>query len=201
MSIIRKKTHEEYVEELKIKNPNLEVTSEYINAKTSIQHHCLIHDVYWNTSPSRALQGIGCPKCASEKIVNSKLRTNEQYIESLKKKNYDIIPVEKYIDCRTPILHKCIKHNIVWKALPDNILNGHGCKECLKEKIREKNKKSHDQYVKELKEINPNIIVLGEYINSSTPILHKCKIDGYEWNTRPGNIIWNWMSEMCRYFT
>ena len=32
----KKKTHEEYVAELAIKNPNVEVVGEYINAKTKL---------------------------------------------------------------------------------------------------------------------------------------------------------------------
>jgi hypothetical protein len=33
--------------------------------------------------------------------------------------------------------------------------------------------------------INPDIEVLEEYINTKTPILHRCKIDGCEWKMPP----------------
>lgn len=69
----RKKTHEEYVAELAEKNPTVEVVGKYIDALTKIEHHCLTHDVYWETTPSRALQGVGCKMCHSEKNLCYKI--------------------------------------------------------------------------------------------------------------------------------
>lgn len=56
----KKKTQEEYVSELAIKNQDVEVIGEYNGARTPILHHCLVHDVYWNMSPTNALKGCGC---------------------------------------------------------------------------------------------------------------------------------------------
>ena len=36
-------------------------------------------------------------------------------------------------------------------------------------------KKTHEQFLKDLKKVNENIIVLGMYVNGKTPILCKCK--------------------------
>ena len=66
-----KKTHEEYVAELSIKNPTVEVVEKYITAKTKIMHHCLIHDVYWKTEPRLVLSGHGCSECKNERISAS----------------------------------------------------------------------------------------------------------------------------------
>ena len=43
--------------------------------------------------------------------------------------------------------------------------------------------------MKDLNNVNPDIEVLGKYINSMTPILVKCKIDGYEWNAVPSRLL------------
>lgn len=50
-------------------------------------------------------------------------------------------------------------------------------------------KKTHEQYVAEVATINPNIEVVGEYVNNSTNILHRCKVDAYEWSPRPANVL------------
>ena len=50
-------------------------------------------------------------------------------------------------------------------------------------------KKTHEEYVKEVFKINSNIEVIGKYINNKTKILHKCKIDGYEWYVIPKSIL------------
>ena len=39
-----------------------------------------------------------------------------------------------------------------------------------------------------VQKINPDIEVLGVYVNANTKILHKCKKDGYEWEATPGHI-------------
>ncbi len=116
-------------------------------------------------------------------------KTHEQYIEELSKINPCIEAVDKYINSYTPILHRCKTHNIVWKTSPISILQGCGCMECGKEKLYEQKAKTHKEYIKELKLINQNIIPIEKYINSTTPILHKCLVDNYEWNARPGNIL------------
>lgn len=47
---------------------------------------------------------------------------------------------------------------------------------------------THEEYVDRVAKINPNIEVAGKYINAKTKILHRCKIDGYEWMTTPNTI-------------
>ena len=47
---------------------------------------------------------------------------------------------------------------------------------------------THEDYVNRVAKINPNIEVVGTYINAKTKILHRCKIDGYEWMAAPNNI-------------
>ena len=185
----KKKTHEQYVEEVKNINPNIEVVETYIDAKTKIKHHCLKHNVYWCTCPSNILQNHGCEKCRREKISNYHMKDAEQYINDVNNINSNIIVKEPYIDAKTPILHKCKIHNIEWKISPTNILNGCGCYLCKSKKISNKLSMTHNQYKEKINNINPNITVIERYINGSTPILHKCLIDGYEWKIYPKYIL------------
>jgi hypothetical protein len=187
--MMKKKTHIEYVEELKIKNPYVEVIGEYVNANTNIMHHCLIHNVFWETKPYRVLEGHGCKKCRIEKFKMSNTKTQDEYIEEVKLKNPNIEVIGEYVDARTKILHKCLTHNVIWNASPTNILKGCGCHECLKEKIGSKNGVSHNEYLAKLLNINPNVVALEEYINTETKIKHKCQICGHEWKVKPGNIL------------
>lgn len=73
----RKKTHNEYVYELSVKNPNIEVVDNYIDTQTPIQHYCKKHKIYWNISPSSALKGSGCSECSKEKISAKHRKTHE----------------------------------------------------------------------------------------------------------------------------
>jgi hypothetical protein len=58
------KTTEQFKEEMKVKNPNIEVLGEYINDTTKILVKDKICGHEWNTSnPNRLLKGQICPKC------------------------------------------------------------------------------------------------------------------------------------------
>lgn len=65
---IKKKTHEEYVAELAIKNPNIDVIGKYVNAKTKILHRCKIDGYEWMAKPNNMLSGMHCPVCVHRKI-------------------------------------------------------------------------------------------------------------------------------------
>lgn len=41
-------------------------------------------------------------------------------------------------------------------------------------------KRTQKEFIEEMRLINPNIEIIGEYINSSHRIKCRCKIDGYE---------------------
>ena len=184
-----KKSKEEYIKELKIKNPYIEIVGEYHNANSKTMHHCLLHDIYWEITPNRALNGNGCEECKWEKFSKTKTKTHEQYVDEVKIVNPNIEVIGQYTNAKIPIEHRCITHNIFWNAYPFAILRGGGCYKCGSEKITNRFKKTHEQYVRDLKNINSKIEVLEEYIDSLTPILHKCLIDNYEWMARPANIL------------
>ena len=185
----RKKTHEEYVAELAIKNPNVEVVGEYIDSNTKITHRCKIHDYYWEAFPNNVLRGYGCKKCQIEKSHAPFTKSHEQYVLDVKNVNPDIEVLEQYINSKTPILHKCLIHGVEWKVLPSSVLNGHGCPECARIKRINSKLKTHEQYVKEVSVISPHIEVIENYIDSHTHILHHCKIHDYYWKSTPNNIL------------
>lgn len=194
---MRKKTHDEYVTELAIKNPTVEVIGTYVNAKTKIMHHCLIHDVYWLAAPDDILHGSGCKECRTDKIGIAHKKTHEQYIREVSVINNNLVVLSEYKGKNTPILHKCLKHNVEWYAMPTNILKGEGCYKCKCEKISNKKSKLHDQYISEVAKVNPDICVLGTYINARTAILHKCLVDGYEWYAIPDSILHGYGCPQC----
>lgn len=182
-------SHEEYVTKLSLKNPNIEAVEKYVDSRTKILHFCKIHNEYWKTSPYHVLNGAGCPKCRTQKIHIAQTKTQNQYIEELKSKNSNVVVLEQYIDMKTPIIHKCIKHNFEWTTTPNSVLQGCGCPKCRAEKLSNIMTKTQEEYELEVQQINPSISVIGNYIHSNVKILHKCKIDGCEWYMSPSNIL------------
>lgn len=186
---MKKKTHEQYVIEVAEINPNIEVVGKYIDTHTPILHKCRVDGYEWMASPGNILRGRGCPKCKALKLHNLKAKQNDQYVSEVAKINPNIVVLGQYAGNKTPVLHMCLLDNYVWYASPDNILHGSGCPKCKAIKISICKTKTHEQYVKEVFEINPYIEVVDIYVNAETKILHRCLIDGCEWDSLPGNIL------------
>lgn len=187
-----KKTHIEYAEEVAHINPNIEVIGIYKNAKTAILHRCKLDNYGWLAKPNNILAGKGCPKCSG-----TMKKSHDEYIKNVLNISPHIEVIGQYVDAKTPIMHKCKNHNITWEVTPSNVLQGGGCPMCGGEKTGDKLRKSHEQYVNELKELNKNVLVLGTYVNANTPILHKCLIDGNEWFAAPTNMLFGYGCPQC----
>ena len=64
----KRKTHEEYVKQLKEKKPNIRVIGKYKSLKTRIEHECLICEYRWFALPDNLLNlKNGCPNCKKSK--------------------------------------------------------------------------------------------------------------------------------------
>lgn len=134
----RKKTHEEYVKELKYENNNIEAIDEYNGAHNKIKHRCKICETTWETTPTLALKGISCPKCKIKKLSEMYSKTHEQYVHEVNILNPYIEVVGYYINAKIKIKHKCKICNTEWSTMPSAIFSGRGCPECGNKKIGEK---------------------------------------------------------------
>lgn len=118
-----------------------------------------------------------------------KKRTHDEYVALVMANNPNIMVVDKYVNAHTKILHRCLIDNTEWYVSPNNILKGCGCPKCGFISSAKKRSRTHEEYVREVAAINPNIIVVGEYTNSQSKIIHKCLIDNFEWDALPNNIL------------
>ena len=185
----KKKTHEEYVNELKDINADIEVVGIYVDYKTPILHRCTIHNIEWNISPGNALSGKSCRLCKGDKIKNSKKMSHTEYVERLSIFNFNVDVIEQYVNAHTPILHRCKIHDIKWMVRPADVLRGDGCKQCHLERFSASKSKTHDEYASELKIKNINVEVIGTYVKAKTPITHMCLVCGNKWEASPDNIL------------
>ena len=111
-----------------------------------------------------------------------KKKTNNEFIKELKLINPEITVIGKYIGALTKIevQHTC---GYKWSSIPSNLLKGNSCPKCFGTII-----KTTEQFIKELKIVNPEITVIDEYVNRRTKIevKHNC---GYKWKSRPGDLL------------
>ena len=182
----KKKTHEEYVEEVAKINPDIEVVGVYVNNSTKILHRCKKCGYEWMVCPNAILSSHGCPACSKRKR-----KTHEEYVRELAEINPNLEVLGTYVNSYTKILHRCKIHGYEWYVAPNRVLCGVNCPVCSGRVI------THEEYVKRVAEINPDIEVIETYIDSKTKILHRCKIDGYEWYAKPNGILMGSGCAMC----
>ncbi len=134
LAISKRNTHDKFIQTLKLKNSNILVLGQYVDAKTKIKCRCLIDGYEWETTPNNLLNGTGCPMCGRIKNINSKKMTHEEFILKLNNINSNIIVIDKYIASSYKIKVKCKQCDCIWETTPNNLLRNHGCPKCNESK-------------------------------------------------------------------
>ena len=120
-------------------------------------------------------------------------RTYQELQECLYKNHPDIEILEgEYINynSRFKLIHKECNH--IWRTSAASIFSGSGCPKC-----GNAIHKTNDEFLFELKSINPNILPISEYKNNKTNVRCRCLIDNYEWDTKPLNLLRNHGCPLC----
>ena len=124
------RTEEDYVKELENKGIKVKLIGKYTESLIPTKHLCLVHNVVWNTTPARVLNGCGCHKCGSEKIRDHLLKSRDEYIDLLSIRNPDIELVGEYLGYKVPTKHRCKEHGEIFYTTPTSAIKGCGCLHC-----------------------------------------------------------------------
>lgn len=124
------KSHEEFVHEMSIKNKSIIVKSQYINANSPIS--CLCNDCKyeWETRPCELLNRPRCPKCSVKTRGENSRKTQQDFIDEIKKKNPTIKIVGKYVGANKKIECECDVCSYHWTPLASSLRRGCGCPNC-----------------------------------------------------------------------
>lgn len=182
-------TQEEFIEKLKDKNPNLELIGQYTKMKDKVKVKCIncgyemevMADNLINIHRKSKL----CPNCSDGR---RKISSEKEYIEILKEITESRISlIDVYKGQNTKIKHKCNVCGYEWNVLPRHLIERKNHSECPN--CANILKKTTSQYKNEVEKLNSNIVVVGEYVNNKTNVLHKCKLCNYTWESTPHNIL------------
>lgn len=133
----RKLTHEEFMIKVMeknghVRNGEIEILGEYINANEKIKCYCNIHDVIWYPFAASLYKGIGCKQCGTNSMAKKRRKTNEKFqseLVELRKKGYDIYSDDMYVNNHTKIWFYCSRGH-KWLSRPADVLSGYGCPYC-----------------------------------------------------------------------
>ena len=175
----KRKTHQEFKDDLKKVIPTISVIGEYSNCRTKVFVQCEICGYQWPAQPSDLLRGHGCPRCSKKER-----KTTSRFRQEVAAVNPNIEVLGEYINTSTKVEARCKACGFSWLANPSTLLHGNGCPACGGTKL-----KTQDEFIKELSVVNPDIELLGEYKNNRSKIPVRCLRCGHEWRATPHNLI------------
>lgn len=160
----KRKTHEEFIEEMAKIDKNIKILSDYVTSNQKVECMCKVCGNIWYSTPTNLLKPRGCPECGAKKSIKKRTKTQEQFIKELSEKHSDISVVGKYENNHTKIELKCNKCSHQWFMTPTTILkNKTGCPMCAKNKEEEN------------KDIILNSwITVNEYLNTKIKMCTEC---------------------------
>lgn len=172
-------------------NPNIELLEPYEKMSKRIKCRCKKHDYISTKSIQEILMGRGCKYCGAEKLSEQHFLSNDEVQRRVSERHPHIQLI--YYDGinSKESLWLCTKHNKKFKKVLSTMLRTaeSGCDECYKERMRRDFAFTTEEFIIRLKQAHPDLELIGEYINSTTPIRIYCSTHDCEFQTTPVDIL------------
>lgn len=182
----RKKTEEQFREELAEKQPNLIPNDIYINDHTKYHCICKIHNCDVYKTPEKYLRrNQGCNLCAIERNKCAMRYTHESFIEELSSVNPNLEALSKYINIKERIHTRCKICDYEWNPIAETLIWDIpcGCPNCAGNAI-----KDAPTFEKELKITHPELKLLSPYVRSNKKVNVLCADCGRDFWVTPNKL-------------
>lgn len=178
-----RKTHKQFIEELKSINPNIGILTEYTVNDKKVKCKCLIDGFEWDATPHSLLGGHGCPECYRKR---ENRRTNEEFVSELKAKHPNIIPLEQFTLASKNIMLKCSICGYEWQTSPNVLLNREysGCPKCINHAPV-----SEEEMIDRLSKCNPYVKYIDGYNGILPHANFECLKCGHKWSTSTNSVL------------
>ena len=142
----------------------------------------LVYDLFEELNINKSFSDVELEEIERLSKEASKCMTTDEFVSRMEAVNPDIQIMGSYETSNKRINVRCKQCGYEWAAVPSSLLSGDGCRKCGTIKAHEKFLKSHDDFVRSVNKINPNVEVVGQYMGRHNPVHARCKICGYEWD-------------------
>lgn len=186
----RNAAEQKAINEIMQANPDIEIIGKYQGTNQTIKVKCSKCGKTWNPVVDNLIRNAShCPSC-SRKAVYEKLRmSNDEFIRRLSEVTSSIEPLEKYSGANNRILVRCKNCGYEWSPRAIELLTGNGCRKCKYKNLAEKKRRTPEQFVEKMKDINPNILIVGQYTKANDPIEVKCMDCGRVWSPHASSLL------------
>lgn len=181
---MKRRTTEDFKNEVEeIVGEEYSVLGEYEKSTSKIKMCHNVCGTIFEPTPARFLSGTRCPKCRSSHIPKS-----EETFKSEMPSGY--ILLSSYINAKTKVFVKHVNCGYEWWTNPSTLRKGHGCPKCANNL-----KKTTNEFQLEVKDYE----ILGEYEGNKEKIRVKHRLCGYEWETRPNDLLSGYGCPRCAH--
>ncbi len=191
----KKKTPEDFVKEVAVKHPNIELLSDYKGAHEYILCKCKIHGCQWETKAYLLVTSsrkCGCKTCCYEQVSEKQRIPFKEVKRQVEEIHPEFEVFGEEFDKTWKFKCRCKVCGYEWKNSLRS-LKAYGCAKC-----KGKAKPTTEEFKEELAKISPTIEVVGQYKARHSPVECKCKVCGHEWKSAPGNLIQGWGCPKCK---
>lgn len=164
-NIRRRKTNEQFLKELSEKHPTLEALEEYVTNRQKIHLRCKVCGYILYVQPLSLYSGHGCGNCGG-----TRKKTHEEFVKIMEEKRPDIEILGEYTGNHDPIKVRCKNCDRIYELTPIALLNRNQCARCYGTE-----RKTHEDFVSEMKNINPDLRIIGTYYNNRSLIEYYCE--------------------------
>lgn len=137
--LYKSKSNEEFIEDLKIKNPKVVALDSYKTENVEILFKCLYCGNEWLAKPKTILRGDGCPGCRYVRFAKSRTQDMFDFLCDIKKLYPNINVYGEFKNRHTPIECECLLCGEILKKTPYELEKGYGCR-CLRQKSKGESK-------------------------------------------------------------
>lgn len=183
----RQKTPKEFEQEIyNLVGDEYTVLTPYVKSKTKLKMRHNKCGYEYMVRPNDFLNGHRCPKCRG--VYKPTTEQFKQKVYNLVGNEYTV--VGEYINTMTKIK---MRHNVCGKVneyIPNNFLRGSRCFNCSYKKRSKELRKSLLEFKRDVFNLVGNeYTVIGDYVNSKTPIAIRHNKCGYISHIRPNDFI------------
>lgn len=137
-------------------------------------------------------------KIEIEATDSSRAQTHDDFVKKVKNVRPDVEVLGRFVNVNSRLLVRCRKCGNSWDAIPAQLLSGYGCRKCGTENAHAKFRKTQKEFVEEMKNINPDVEVVGEYKGRHSKVTVRCTKCKNIWDAVAGSLLSGRGCPICR---
>lgn len=183
-------THSEFLQKVEPKlSKNIKIVGRFSGAKRKVLCTCMICGNNFETTAQRLYHIKSCRQCAHAEVEKKHLSMGLQNFQEWLSGQSEIVLLSEYHSMTEKVHLKNQTCGHEWWTIPYNIMKRHGCPKCANIANGNRCRKTHDEFIQELRAVNLLVEPLEEYRGADANIRCRCKLCGAEWQVRPANLL------------